>query len=279
MTPSVEMKIIQEARESALAAAVASGSGRRARAPSRKALEASGRLRNEGLQWLTREKKAEQTKLKRQLKEERKAAAVAGLKAGHVIETFAAPVAVASMAVEGGGVDVEDAVRPKINGRKLTVAEALQTAGGYRVVRGTAQALDGGKTSAASNGSTATRQEGEKADSAAAGQNAEESPKDRHLEAISAVGASSEPAAIIEDRKSACTKEPEGCAPDSIEVEATAGRRTNIKLVKRDSLSQTEDTSNRENRVRGKHIAAPLPLFKYRNCAKSVTFRINRNPR
>ncbi|CAM9324519.1 unnamed protein product [Ectocarpus sp. 12 AP-2014] len=52
MTPCVEMKLLQQAREAARLAAESSGSGRRARAPSRRLLEATGVLENEGAQWM-----------------------------------------------------------------------------------------------------------------------------------------------------------------------------------------------------------------------------------
>ncbi|CAN0529342.1 unnamed protein product, partial [Ectocarpus sp. 12 AP-2014] len=58
MAPSVEMLILRQAREAAKTEAEASGGGRRARAPSRRALEASGRLRGDGAQWLKKKKKA-----------------------------------------------------------------------------------------------------------------------------------------------------------------------------------------------------------------------------
>ena len=97
MPPSVEMRLLGEAKESAKALVAANGSGRRARAPSRKLLEALGKMNREGAQLMTREKREEQDKQQREKKEKRRAAAAAGVKAGHVIEAFAVPVA-------GGGV-------------------------------------------------------------------------------------------------------------------------------------------------------------------------------
>ena len=104
MAPSVEIRLFREARESAKAAAAATGSGRRARAPSRKALEASGKMSSEGAQWMTREKREEQERQKRDMKEKRRAAAAAGLKAGHVIESFAVAAAGGAGSRSGGGV-------------------------------------------------------------------------------------------------------------------------------------------------------------------------------
>lgn len=124
MAPSVEMRMLREARESARVAAEASGSGRRARAPSRKALEASGKMKNEGVQWMTKDKKNEQARLHRELREQRKAAAAAGLKAGQVIEAFAAPLT--STGVNGASACGSGGVP---NWRKLTPAETLQAAG------------------------------------------------------------------------------------------------------------------------------------------------------
>ena len=131
MTPSVEINVLKETRESARATAEASGSGRRARIPSRKALEASGKLKNEDIQWLTKEKKEEDAKRVKELKAQRKAAAAAGLKAGEVIEA----VAIGGM---GGGTSADtggngDGVEtlsglPKMTWRKLSPTEILEAA-------------------------------------------------------------------------------------------------------------------------------------------------------
>ncbi|CAM9662765.1 unnamed protein product, partial [Scytosiphon promiscuus] len=86
MVPSVEMRLLRQARDSARAAAEASGSGRRARAPSRKLLEASGVLENEGAQWMTKEIKEADLKIKKELREQRKQFKAAGLRTGEVIE-------------------------------------------------------------------------------------------------------------------------------------------------------------------------------------------------
>ncbi|CAN0393133.1 unnamed protein product [Ectocarpus sp. 12 AP-2014] len=122
LSPSDEMRLLQEARDSARAAAEASGYGRRARAPSRKFLEASGKMVGESLQWMTREKKEEQARLSLLLREQRKAAAAAGLKPGEVIE--------AATAAGAGGDGIRGENAPW-NGswRKLTPAEILQAAG------------------------------------------------------------------------------------------------------------------------------------------------------
>ncbi|CAM9343030.1 unnamed protein product [Ascophyllum nodosum] len=131
MTPSVEINVLKETRESARATAEASGPGRRARIPSRKALEASGKLKNEDIQWLTKEKKEEDAKRVKELKAQRKAAAAAGLKAGEVIEA----VAIGGM---GGGTSADtggngDGVEtlsglPKMTWRKLSPTEILEAA-------------------------------------------------------------------------------------------------------------------------------------------------------
>lgn len=71
----------ESARESARAAAAASGSGRRPRAPSLKALEASGMATGEGAQLMTKEKKEEQARKLREYKEQRRAFAAARLEA------------------------------------------------------------------------------------------------------------------------------------------------------------------------------------------------------
>ncbi|CAM9278635.1 unnamed protein product [Ectocarpus sp. 8 AP-2014] len=122
LTPSDEMRLLQEARDSARAAAEASGCGRRARAPSRKFLEASGKMVGESAQWMTREKKEEQARLSLTLKEQRKAAAAAGLKPGEVIEA-------ATVAVAGGDGSRGENAPSNGSWRKLTPAEILQAAG------------------------------------------------------------------------------------------------------------------------------------------------------
>lgn len=67
--PSVEMRILQEARESAKAAAAANGAGRRARVPSIKALQAAGLVEVEGAQWMSQEKHQEEARRLREYKE------------------------------------------------------------------------------------------------------------------------------------------------------------------------------------------------------------------
>lgn len=88
MAPSAEMSLLRQAREEAKKEAEAAGSGRRPRAPSRRALEASGRLKDEGAQWMTLEKKAEQVRINAELREQRKQCKAAGLQYGVVLEPF-----------------------------------------------------------------------------------------------------------------------------------------------------------------------------------------------
>ncbi|CAM9324488.1 unnamed protein product [Ectocarpus sp. 12 AP-2014] len=92
------------ADESPCAADGGGGSGgRRARAPSRKLLEASGRVADEGVQLLTKAKKEEENRIKREMKEQRRAAKSAGLKLGEVIEATAAPLSEEESGSGGGG--------------------------------------------------------------------------------------------------------------------------------------------------------------------------------
>ena len=128
LAPSEEMKLVQEARESARAAAEASGSGRRARAPSRKFLEASGRMTDKSAQWMTKEMREEQARIKRELKQQKRAAAAAGLKVGQVIETIAVPSVSADTGSEGSVVS-DEATGSKVSWRKLTPAETLRAVG------------------------------------------------------------------------------------------------------------------------------------------------------
>eukprot|EP00903_Cladosiphon_okamuranus_P018921 g17403.t1 len=76
MDPSVEIKLLQKARESARAAA--------------ELLEASGALEHEGGQWMTREIKEADAKVKKETRKQRKHFKAVGLKAGDVIEAFTA---------------------------------------------------------------------------------------------------------------------------------------------------------------------------------------------
>lgn len=139
LAPSDEMRLLQEARESARAAAEASGSGRRPRAPSRKLLEASGKLMCDSIQWMTREKKEEEAKLKQEMKEQRKAAAAAGLKFGQRMEALTLSTPVGARAGGAGTTAGEIAGAGARTGnkaavmsavwRKLTPAETLIAAG------------------------------------------------------------------------------------------------------------------------------------------------------
>lgn len=141
LAPSDEIRLLQEARESARAAAEASGSGRRPRAPSRKLLEASGKLMCDSIQWMTKEKRDEEARFKQEMREQRKAAAAAGLKFGHRIEAFAlsAPVDArgggngagttsGETANAGAGTGIK-AAATGASWRKLTPAETLIAAG------------------------------------------------------------------------------------------------------------------------------------------------------
>ena len=141
LAPSDEIRLLQEARESARAAVEASGSGRRPRAPSRKLLEASGKLMCDSIQWMTKEKRAEEARFKQEMKEQRKAAAAAGLKFGHRMEALALSAPVDARVEENGAVtnDGETANATAWTGikaaatsafwRKLTPAETLMAAG------------------------------------------------------------------------------------------------------------------------------------------------------
>eukprot|EP00903_Cladosiphon_okamuranus_P007064 g6866.t1 len=108
MSPSGEFLVLKKAREAAKREAEASGGGRRPRAPSRRALEASGRMQDEGLQWMSREKKAEEARAKKELREQRRQYRAAGLSVGVVVEAYvangtAAATGTGSGAVDGGG--------------------------------------------------------------------------------------------------------------------------------------------------------------------------------
>lgn len=156
LTPSDEIRLLQEARESARVAAEASGSGRRPRAPSRKLLEASGKMTGDSIQWMTKEKKEEEAKLKLEMKEKRKAAAAAGLKFGHVIEAFTVPTpadestATADGQIAGAGAwrGIKAAVS-KVFSRKLAAEDTLQAAGKDPISKGARVDVHGTKATMA----------------------------------------------------------------------------------------------------------------------------------
>ncbi|CAN0136915.1 unnamed protein product, partial [Ectocarpus sp. 6 AP-2014] len=106
MAPSVEFLVLRQAREDAKTEAEASGLGRRPRAPSRRALEAAGRLKGTGAQWMSREKKTEDLRLKAELRQQRKQYQAAGLKSGVVLEMFV-PAATGTEAA-GDGIEERD---------------------------------------------------------------------------------------------------------------------------------------------------------------------------
>lgn len=171
LAPSDEMRLFQEARESARAAAEASGSGRRARAPSRKLLEASGKMTGESIQWMTREKKEEEVRLKMEMKEQRKAAAAAGLKCGHVFEAVALPAPVRARAgagvegiASGGALSGGEGAASNVPRQKLTPVKFGRADGKLAAVGEAQQSLTGsaGTTAEASDGAT-TDEKGERA--------------------------------------------------------------------------------------------------------------------
>lgn len=138
MAPSAEIKLLQQARESARAEAEASGSGRRARAPSRRFLEAAGMVKIEGAQWMTKEIKEAEAKRVKDLREQRKQYKAAGLRSGEVLEACSVTATNVGDALNGnsggrGGVEqtgAEGLLEDKQQWRKITPEEILQQAGG-----------------------------------------------------------------------------------------------------------------------------------------------------
>lgn len=156
VAPSAEIGLLQEANKSSRAEGETNGSGRRARAPSRKFLEAAGLGANEGAQWMTKEiKEAEAEKL-RDLRKKRKQYKAAGLRSGEVLEACAAPATdvgsnESSKNANIGGdsiepVDGQEILPGKNNWRKGTPAELLRQAARQRraMVERSDQRLKGG---------------------------------------------------------------------------------------------------------------------------------------
>lgn len=132
--PSDQMKPLMEAEESTRAAGEAGYSGRRPRVPSRKLLEATGKVLDEGAQWMTKEKREEQCRRNRELTEQKKAAAAAGLRVGQVLETSAFPSPRGT--VGRGALGSGDEAVSKFSWRKLTPAETLRIAGKQAAIDG-----------------------------------------------------------------------------------------------------------------------------------------------
>eukprot|EP00903_Cladosiphon_okamuranus_P018918 g17400.t1 len=177
--PSEEMRLLLEGRESTRAAREAGNSGRRARLPSRKFLEASGRVVDEGVQWMTKEKREEQAKKKRELKDQKKAAAAAGLQVGQVLEIAA--LRLPRGANRGGGAFGSGGrAVSKVFWRKLTPAEILRIAGKQPAVDGAG--LKKGKAADATGGVavSTSKQEGETAIPAAAASETDTMPEKKH---------------------------------------------------------------------------------------------------
>lgn len=80
MAPSIEMNILQKEREKAMAEARATG--RRPRIPSLKALEIAGKLKYDGVQWMSKEMYKAEVQLRKEIRERRKE-----FKAGDIQDT------------------------------------------------------------------------------------------------------------------------------------------------------------------------------------------------
>lgn len=158
MAPSIEIRLLQEARESARAEAEASGSGRRPRAPSRKLLEASGALENQGAQWMTKEIKEADARVKKELREQRKHFKAVGLKAREVIEAIAEP--------QGSTGEVEQKRASASNDRDVSgnqcQGQTPRTRHNWRRLA-TCKIMQGGgmQTTADDGGNSTNRREGE----------------------------------------------------------------------------------------------------------------------
>ncbi|CAM9205417.1 unnamed protein product [Ectocarpus sp. 12 AP-2014] len=146
LAPSDDVRLLQKARQSAYQEA--RGSGRRARVPSRKVLEASGKMADETAQWMTKEKKEEQARINKKFRAQRKAAAAAGLKIGEVIEATSSPaprveseeegLEICATSIRGGGSPVSN-----LSWRKLAPTEILLAAGKKPFIQGAASEVRG----------------------------------------------------------------------------------------------------------------------------------------
>lgn len=91
VAPFIEIKLEKAVRTPARAVADASSSNKRARAPSRKLLEASGLLEDDTAQLMTSKIRQVELKRMREFREQRKHFRAAGLKVGEVIQALDLP--------------------------------------------------------------------------------------------------------------------------------------------------------------------------------------------
>lgn len=119
--PSAEMRLIQQARDVARAVAQASGSGRRARAPSLKVLRATGLLDEEGTQLLTKAMSVEESRRSKERREQWRAGVAMGLRVGHVIEALTSDDFTADDDQDGSAIDTGG----RRTWRRLTAEEML----------------------------------------------------------------------------------------------------------------------------------------------------------
>lgn len=206
LAPSDEMRLFQEARESARAAAEASGSGRRARAPSRKCLEASGKMVAESVQWMTKEKREQEARLKMEMKEQRKAAAAAGLKFGHYFEAVAlsTPVRARDGAdVEGmaggGALTGGEGTTSSMPGQKLTPAKVGRADGEPNAVGEAQQSLNGDVDTAAEASNVATTDDKGETEPSPAATEEKVVPKRKRKQAVSAPGSTARQGLTVVD--------------------------------------------------------------------------------
>lgn len=295
MAPSIEIRLLREARESAKALAAATGSGRRARAPSRKALEASGKMSSEGAQWMTREKKEEQARAKRELKEQRRAAAAAGLKAGHVIEACAVPVAGGAEGGEGAGESGDHgagdrggtAVPSSPTWRKLSPAEILQAAahqpataevaspkapdkdkGATTEPKVTPKARDKGATAEPKSGVSGGKQRGRGASPATVETSKNSAKKRKKAESKAECAPASDVDKGKESKRGRKTKEAAG--------DDTNGRveQAPIKEVKKRRRRRGKEEAGEGTTVVGE-AAGSTTVCEFQSCSKAAMYGVN----
>lgn len=234
------MRLFQEARESARAAAEASGSGRRARAPSRKCLEASGKMVAESVQWMTKEKREQEARVKMEMKEQRKAAAAAGLKFGHYFEAVAlsAPVlprdeAEVEVFASGGALSGGEGTKLNAPGQKLAPAKIGRADGEPNAVGEAQQSQNGNVDTAAEASNGATTDDKGDTETAPAATEEKVVSKRKRKQAVSAPGSTARQGPTVVDgggkRKSTRNKtggtavKPVVCESESCAETATHG--------------------------------------------------------
>ncbi|CAN0050050.1 unnamed protein product [Pylaiella littoralis] len=251
LAPSGEIRLLRQARESAQETATARSSGRRVRAPSRKLLEASGKMGNESAQWMTKEKKEAEARINKERKERRLAAAAVGLKVGEVIEASTVGFSRgrndrSERSTRDGTLSGGEGARLNVSWQKLTPEEMLRAAGKQVAFgRGKLDNLGGKATAAGAKGAVVVGKQEEKAPVTAA---------------------------AVADTGNVSERRRKGVAPTG-EPSARQGSDT-VQVASESSVQRGEkDGGGRGQSERGR--SAVKATCEFESCSKTATFGVN----